>query len=136
MHVDDLASWPPISIQTFDELAMLDESPDLLVTSLILERLPFKFESHVQYFRWREELSHGLYIDQRDILVIGTSATGRSLSPRKKFDVFRNDRSDLDIAVVSQQAFETAWGWIRRADPVLLGFDEETRSSFEANKKH
>lgn len=100
--------WRPIPIEEFDETAL--NSPErsrVLVSGLILERLPFTFESKLSYLVWRDRLADGLQVDPRDIVVVGSAATGRSLNARKRFQVF-HARSDLDVAVISPHHFDVA----------------------------
>jgi hypothetical protein len=105
-----------------------------LVSRIVLERLPFMFDTKEQYFHWRQMLAEGLEVDARDIALVGSAATGRSLSARKQFKVFHK-KSDVDIAVISTSHFDRAWQWFRRASPTLLGFDPEQRRLFNRHRE-
>jgi hypothetical protein len=130
-----MSDWIRIDIAEFMILAeQQDARPSQLVSRIILERLPFAFDTKEQYFNWRDMLAEGLEVDSRDIIVVGSAATGRSLNSRTRFGVF-NKRSDLDIAVISQVYFDRAWQWFRQADPVLLGFQVEQRKLFDRHRE-
>ncbi|MDG4820270.1 hypothetical protein O7635_00090 [Asanoa sp. WMMD1127] len=116
--------WAKIEIPEFMDLVRQGEHPRVLVGRIILDRLPFTFDSKQQYFHWRDELAEGLQVDGRDIMVVGSAATGRSLNPRKRFGVFGRG-SDVDIAVVSARHFDLAWQWFRHIDKTLLRLDPE-----------
>jgi hypothetical protein len=127
--------WATIPIQDFDAVAQEDEGLGLLVGQLILERLPFKFDTKHQYLAWKSKLAQGLQVDARDIVVVGSAATGRSLNPRTQFGVFDPKRSDLDIAVTSPLHFDHAWHWFRTANPNLLNLDSTSFELFEKHKR-
>jgi len=131
-----LSDWSPIDIQTFDAVLLGCTDDSERVSRAVLERLPFVFESKAQYLIWRDALAAGLDIDGRDIALVGSAATGRSLNSRKQFGVF-GAKSDLDIAVISQHHFEVAWQWFQISDVNLItGLDEEGKKKFEAHSKH
>lgn len=132
-----MPDWLHIDIPTFDrEVAVEEADPAVLVDRFVLERLPFKFETKEQYLRWRAGLATGLRVDNRDVAVVGSACTGRSLSPTKRFGVFKDAKSDVDIAVVSQWHFDEAWQWFITQDPLrITGLDQEGRKTFEQHKK-
>lgn len=128
--------WLPISIKAFGEVVESSDEPvGVLVSKLVLERLPHTFDSVGQYINWRHHLAQGLGVDARDILLIGSACTGRSLSGRKKYGVF-GSKSDLDIAVVSSLYFDIAWDWFRSSSPVAIGLDEDQQKRFKAHRSH
>ena len=127
--------WAAIDIPAFDLLAASDEPIPALVGRAILDRLPFAFESKEQYFRWRDALAEGLDLDGRDMTLVGTCATGRSLSRKKEFKLFDLE-SDVDIAVVSRLHFDLAWHWFRTTNAVILNLDTQQQASFAAHRDH
>jgi hypothetical protein len=124
------------SIAEFDSRAIGSKPLDELVAELILDRVPLYFDSASQFHHWRKELSIGLNVGLRDIQIIGSAATGRSLSAKSHFGVFRYSGSDIDIAVISSTHFNVAWNWFRSADPVLLGLDPHSTKMFRAHQEH
>ncbi|MFP2906480.1 hypothetical protein ACLESD_15730 [Pyxidicoccus sp. 3LFB2] len=131
-----MPDWSHIPIQEFDKLALEDERLSVLVRRIVLDRLPFTFDTKRQYLNWRDRFADELECDGHDIVLVGSAATGRSLSARKKFKVF-DKTSDVDIAVISPTHFDRAWTWFRRTDPNLLtGLDDAGRTLFENHRKH
>lgn len=131
-----MSDWSTISIEEFDGYAAGNLPLGGLVPQIILDRLPFVFESKSQYLDWRDAFAEDIGIDGRDVALVGSAATGRSLSSKKRFGVF-NSRSDLDIAVISRHHFEQAWEWFRRSDINLItGLDDVGRKKFQAHLDH
>ena len=131
-----MSDWSPISIQEFDAMALVDDADvNTLTSRLILDRLPYAFDSKIQYLDWRDDLGESLELDGRDLTLVGSAATGRSLSARKQFGIFGKG-SDIDLAVVSHAHFDRAWTWFRLTDPTLLMLDEEGIRQFEQHRKH
>jgi predicted nucleotidyltransferase len=128
-----VSDWSSIPVAEFMREARTSALPAELVSRIILERLPFAFESKHEYFHWRHMLAEGLQVDAREILLVGSAATGRSLSARKKFGVF-GKKSDVDIAVISPSHFDRAWNWFRHARPALLGLDSEQLRLFNQHR--
>lgn len=129
-----MSDWSRIEVPQFMADVQTDTSPSELVSRIVLERLPFAFETKEQYFHWRHMLAEGLQVDPREIMIVGSAATGRSLSARKQFSVF-SKRSDVDIAVISSAYFDRAWHWFRQADPALLGLDTEQHRLFNRHRE-
>lgn len=127
--------WLQIDIPTFDDV--IHQHPARRAASLaVFDRLPFAFESKEQYLIWRDHLSQGFEVDGRDITLVGSAATGRSLSARKQFGVFRSS-SDIDVGVVSSHHFDIAWKWFRMTDPLTLtGLDKKGIDRFQQHRKH
>src|SRR5262245_33237993 len=119
-----MTDWAQIDIPEFMRLVQEDEPVRVLVGRVVLDRLPYTLETKRQYFIWRDELADGIQVDARDIVLVGSAATGRSLNSRTHFGVF-GKTSDVDIAIVSSRHFEAAWQWFRRVNVALLPFDEQ-----------
>lgn len=124
-----MSDWSAISGQEFHAQVTQQTRLELLVGTLIIDRLPFTFDDKQQYFTWRHALGEGLEVDPRDIVIVGSCATGRSLNPRKQFRPL-NQASDVDIAVVSSRHFDIAWSWFRRTNPIILGLDDKGQRLF------
>ena len=129
-----MSDWTKIQIAEFMKEVEAGEVPSELVSRIVLERLPFTFDTKEQYFHWRHMLAEGLRVDPRDIVLVGSAATGRSLSARKRFSMFHK-QSDIDIAVISATHFDRAWHWFRQANPALLGFDPEQPRLFKRHRR-
>lgn len=98
-------------------LSQLDAST---FTSLhILDRIPALFESRHEYAVWRAKVAKGLGVDPLNLLIVGSTSVGISLSPNpaKFMKPFHNE-SDVDLAVVSARHFDEAWRWLRNLGPV------------------
>jgi hypothetical protein len=131
-----MSDWLSISQQDFIAAVKSSEPAKLKLAAgkLIIDRLPATFESKDQYFEWRAKLAEGLEVDDRDIVLVGSAQTGRSLNAKKQFKVFTTT-SDLDIAVVSRRHFDIAWHWFRHADPLLIPFDDEGKRLFVRHRE-
>lgn len=134
-----MSDWTGIDVPAFDD-AVLQQEPPFTASTGLMDRLPFKFDSKREFLQWRDALAEGFGVDGRDVVLVGSAATGRSLSTRRKrgnrHGVFGRG-SDLDIAVVSPHHFDVAWRWFRRTNPLFLtGLDEVGRERFEAHKSH
>lgn len=128
--------WTPITVRQFDDLLLEEPSAAAGVSRAIVERLPFVFESKRQYLTWRDTLAQQLEVDGRDLAIVGSAATGRSLNPRKRFKTF-DAESDIDIAVVSSHHFDQAWRWFLETDPLIItGLDQVGKEKFAAHRSH
>ena len=78
----------------------------------ILDRVPWLFDDRATYIGWKQSLAEALRVDPYAICVVGSAATGVSLSPTKDFALF-HERSDIDVAVISHHHFDLAWRKIR-----------------------
>lgn len=131
-----MTDWSAISVAEFDAAAAEDaRDVSLLVGQMILDRLPFAFSSKDEYFYWRDRLARGLDVDARDVLLVGTAMTGRSLSRDKGFKQF-DSRSDVDVVVISPSHFDQAWTWFRNTNPQIVGLDADAQIAFNAHRDH
>ncbi len=95
------------------------------VEANLLSRTPWIFQGNVTLFHnWRQAAARAAGINDDDIYLVGSAATGYSLSPLKLGKVFRHAKpgerypSDLDIAIVNPGLFVTAWNILLRFDRV------------------
>ena len=71
--------------------------------------LPFSFSDNPGvYKRMVRYISRGLGVPKEDICVVGSARIGFSLSPRD-FGTPFDERSDVDIIVVSPELFDSSW---------------------------
>lgn len=80
-----------------------------------------------------------LGVDANGVYCIGSGAVGLSMSPGKvdkgTLKAFDHE-SDLDLAVVSEWHFETAWRDLRRAtQPTVSYIDDELRAALKWQRK-
>lgn len=78
----------------------------------ILDRVPWLFDDRAAYIDWKQSLAEALGVDPYAICIVGSAATGVSLSPTKGFTLFHG-RSDIDVAVISHHHFDLAWRKVR-----------------------
>jgi hypothetical protein len=105
-----------------------------------LRQDPYAFSHIANGFRSIASLiSTELEVDRNGVFCIGSGAIGWSLNPGKmngnrlkKYD----EQSDIDLAVISEVYFETAWRDLRRAvQPTTDYMDEVVRPYIEWQKK-
>jgi hypothetical protein len=88
-------------------------APDAFMSKWMFDRVPHVFGGDIgQYNAWRQALARNLDVAYCELLVIGSAATGRSLSPHKNLSLF-SANSDIDVAIVSARYFEEGWRWMR-----------------------
>ncbi len=92
---------------------LLDLTPEDYVSQRLIDRVPAIFDDdRSSYIAWKKKLAHGLKVDPYGVILVGSACTGYSLNPNKNFREF-HDRSDLDVAVVSDRHFDEAWRFLR-----------------------
>jgi hypothetical protein len=105
-------SEQPGADQILDEIR---QEPDLakVVSNRLFGQTPTLFEGDRDlWVDWRYELAAGLDVDDHGILLVGSAALGVSLNPEKGFRPF-GEHSDIDVAVLSQRHFDSAWFELR-----------------------
>lgn len=96
-------------------LAELESAGDLgrFLSARMFAATPSIFGGdHQSWVHWRCELAERLGVDDHGVLLAGSAAFGISLNPDKAFRPF-DVRSDIDVAVIDQRHFETAWYELR-----------------------
>jgi hypothetical protein len=94
---------------------------DEFVDTEVLNRRPWIFATDAQHDQWCRSVAEALNVDPADIRIVGSAATGYSLSPYKAGRPFRNlaergRTSDIDLAITSDDLFEDAWNTIVTRD--------------------
>jgi hypothetical protein len=123
MTVDELRAW-----------LERDSYADIVDREIVSAR-PWLFKSDVEYQDWREEIETETGFSVDGIRIVGSAATGFSLSPLKPGRPFRraggkldSSKSDIDITLIDSALFDEAWGDIFRSDRLrTLGGTDETR---------
>lgn len=64
--------------------------------------------SDKEYQALKKHISSRFKVAETQILVIGSAKLGFSLSPKKLYRSF-NDRSDIDVVIVSSELFDIVW---------------------------
>jgi hypothetical protein len=122
---------------TIEELLVLldTQTESEFVERQLLSRRPWIFEADDAYHAWRSSVAATLRIGPDNIRIVGSAATGYSLSPLKPGRPFRKastldaSSSDIDIAFVDPTLFAAAWDTIVLFDRTYrLGGAYETRS--------
>lgn len=93
-----------------------------LVDFFLFEGVPFAMEDWDEYCRFRREISDGLRINAKSIVMVGSGRMGYSLSPneqKKKLWKPFGDHSDFDVVVVDHRTFDAAWDEILESDDLL-----------------
>lgn len=88
-------------------------SPATFASKFIFEAVPYIFDNDLDaYIEWKTELGASLGVDPRAIAITGSAGVGISLNPHNNLRPF-NEKSDIDVAVVSAYHFEIAWRHLR-----------------------
>ncbi|MDV6233028.1 hypothetical protein [Rhodococcus cercidiphylli] len=101
------------------DFVALDENVGYFVTARLFEGTPAIWPEEVEYVRWRHVVADLLGVDPVGVQLVGSARLGYSLNPGKDFRIF-HEGSDLDIAIVSQEIFESTWVELKS----LLGSSE------------
>lgn len=92
---------------------LFDLTPEDYVSQRLIDRVPAIFgNDRSRYIAWKKKIAQGLKVDPYGVILVGSACTGYSLNPHKNFREF-HDRSDLDVAVVSDRHFDEAWRFLR-----------------------
>jgi len=110
------------------------------VESQILSRIPWIFSSGATYQSWLQSVATELAIGAENIRIVGSAATGFSLSPLKPGRPFRKisgpdmRASDIDIALIDRDLFIGAWNTVVQFDRLhSLHVPMETRDRIRFN---
>ena len=117
-------------------LADLRNKPlSLVFSKWILEKTPYIFDGNkVKEIEWKEELSKKLGVDSHALSIIGSAALGFSLNPNKKFRYF-NEKSDIDVAIISHHHFEIGWVFLRSLGTGYYNLNPKQKASVEDHRK-
>src|SRR5262249_55934440 len=104
---------------TRDQLKKLlaNRKNDEFVDTEIINRRPWIFTSDDEHASWSGAVAAALQLDKDRIHIVGSAATGYSLSPYKAGRPFKKVgsgvlASDIDLAITSAELFEDAWNTI------------------------
>jgi RHS repeat-associated protein len=87
--------------------------PQVFVDTHIFASIPYVFGSDRDlHLGWKRQLSKQIEVDPACLIIVGSAATGFSLTPNNNLKPF-NDKSDVDVAVISAHHFNLAWRFMR-----------------------
>ena len=100
-----------------DLLGLLDAASTVghFVEGRLLSRVPWIFETAELFAGWRNDVGAAARVRPEDIYIVGSAATGFSLSPTKPGRPFQrlspgtSRASDIDVALVGRRLFDEAW---------------------------
>ena len=121
--------WTPNRDDFID--ALQTQTPSRFVEDQIFDRIPHAFAGDRSSFAiWKRELGKKLDVDPACLTLVGSAATGFSLNPTKNFKAF-DEKSDLDVAVISQHHFSVGWRYLRMNSTRRLRVDAATRNAWD-----
>lgn len=80
----------------------------------------FKEDSYKKYDEFKVYISDRLGVHINDIAIMGSGKNGFSTNPSKNFKMF-NEKSDIDIVIVSQRIFNEFWEEYLKEHNSLIG---------------
>ncbi len=96
-------------------IASLNEfKQDLIIQSvstIVRKHITFGLSyilSHEKYYELKSEVAEFFHIHPNEVLIVGSAKLGFSIAPDKKYRPF-NDVSDIDVAIISSNLFDTVW---------------------------
>lgn len=115
---------------------LLERNLEDLVNELLFEQVPHIFGGRWPAYRtWKLTLAKGIHVDPSEITIVGSAATGLSLSPGKNFKPF-DAASDVDVAIVSDYYFSEAWHHLRSIDLILDPLTPPQKSAINSHKRN
>jgi hypothetical protein len=111
-----------------------NSNPSVFVSKWILERIPHVFEANqLRYNDWRRSLANRIGVDPCALVLTGSASVGISLNPNKDFKGF-DEKSDIDVAVISSYHFEVAWRYLRNMGSEYYRLGPRARRSVDDHK--
>lgn len=97
-------------IEEFQKCIKNNDYPlERAVEKFIIIGAPYIFENDDErYLDLKNDIASFLDVDTANIYMVGSAQFGFSISPRKLYKPF-DDESDIDIAVISAEAFDRKW---------------------------
>lgn len=101
------------------------------ISTYLFDRIPHLFsDNRRSYILWKATLARAIDVDPACVTLVGTSAMGISLNPGKAFKSF-DEKSDIDVAVVSNYHFTVAWRFLRTQGHLRTHVDAKTRTAWD-----
>lgn len=106
------------------------------VANHIFDRVPHAFaDKRADFVSWKRSLSSRLGVDAADLTIVGSAAIGLSLNPNKAFKVF-DEKSDIDVAIISGFHFQSAWRFLRQNGKLRSSLTPRERSSWDEHRSN
>ena len=106
-----------------------------LVEKWVYRQTPYAFRSAAAPFgAWRDALAACFGLEPGSIRVVGSTAAGLSLSPTKRLRL-HSPQSDVDLAVISEDYFQTAWDWFVAKRIEFMSFPKPVKEWMEDQKR-
>ena len=110
---------------------LIDNPTSFICSKWLLDRVPFVFnDDRILFIKWKEELALKLGVDPKAIVLTGSASCGFSLNPYKNYKEY-NDRSDIDIAIISELHFDIAWRTLRNLGTKRFDLNPKQKSSLQ-----
>lgn len=100
----------------------------------IFDIIPFIFADSRTCSECKIKIAQLLRVDACSVFVIGSGCTGISLNPNKGYKAF-DDRSDIDIAVVSGYHFELGWRALRELGAERYRLEPAAQASLNEHRE-
>jgi hypothetical protein len=121
-----------MTAKELSELAKKGQVEEILAQ--LFSGAPFAFnERPAEYSTFREQIAAALKCESANVVVVGSGRFGFSLAPHKFGRPF-NDRSDIDVVIVDQNFFDSAWLELIRYDVKSLTFDSDVAQSLREHR--
>jgi hypothetical protein len=107
-----LAWLTPVDLRSIAE-----RDPEWAVDEYVLNgsRVPFVFREDAQcYAGFLEDVSNRLNVAAACLTVVGSAAVGFCMSPTREYGREFRSESDIDLVVVDEALFDTAWLALRQ----------------------
>lgn len=105
-----------------------------MTSKWIIEKVPFIFSDNLEnYIKWKEILANKIGVDSKAIVVTGSASVGFSLNPDNNLREF-NDKSDIDVAIVSQHYFDISWHFLRNIGTKRHGYNRKVNDSIDDHR--
>jgi len=87
-----------------------DQIPDLaIIRKNLLHGNPFIYgDDEERYFCLKQEVADYFEVSTTKVVMVGSAKLGFSIAPKKLWNNF-SEESDIDIVVISEQAFDGYW---------------------------
>lgn len=105
------------------------------VSEYFFDRIPYLFANDRRAFiNWKTALANSIEVDPACVSLVGSSAVGISLNPNKGFKQY-DEKSDVDVAVISSFHFAVAWRFLRTQGHQRMHVDAKTRNAWNEHTR-